>query len=326
VIKSIREGSILDDGECIEKYIYPLKIPNVVSLATSGKYKCSRVKRVLEQIERKESNKIEGMVYRLMRGKEIEFTDIKTKILFYRDLSLFRGYFKNSKNDKDLQLMDLYFMTCGSDEFHGSIGGKETIVSLLKTVTGRWDRIFYIVVFREMLDDEAKELVLSEMSFDECWMVGISTLSEERRFERIGECLVESSLSRVEIVRMLGRNGIDGRKLMVFILQKYFQGKETLVEDYIFTLEIIPILRIGYRDRIDILCAWMDHFLVTRKMEEFLEINEKISEHLPSGYEIYIWMGKHVRRQTDNTLLPDVNIENMYSPYDIEKIARGYIG
>lgn len=244
----------------------------------------------LNNIIKKEHDSVKGMVFKLLLRKKIVFTDMRLKVLFYKEFSEHQTLFQNESEDTHFLIADLFCRwLCLQDHVNPAIS---RLIDGLPIA----DRIFYCNILGTVLLGDYMFPILTSIPISlcnalelKCMADAVMKLKGNRKYAFIASSLLSSSdIEKVKIIRALPAS-CNSSCLVQALLYECFKDPETASSTYLICLKLIKLFGLPYTECLKVLCAWMRYFLWNNQATLFCELFESIPRAKPWDKEIIIY-------------------------------------
>jgi len=334
LIKKISRKIVFKDCPSLDSHLPLIRLPLFKKLLNSNFYKSDQLKSTYEEIVKKESSEIERMVFKVLCGKSVAFSDITLKFMFYKEFPQCRSLFTNDSGSVTFQIEDLLFR---SVYFH-----EDTASSMQELVKGApfLHRVFLILAMRSILAAD----FLAGAVFGIIREVGSSPAHETLRYLPMvlkalprrefyalvtGEMLYSPLVEKMRVLSAV-EDAIDHEKLAQCMLRECFATDVPVVKVYVVFLKVAEMLRLTYDFRVRLLYSWMRHFLQQGRLDLYGDLLEKLRKAKGKTREVefYVALQEYLERKGGfervQRLSKGVSDDKKFSDVTVEEIIEKY--
>lgn len=306
-LERIRRKIVFRDMDGLDAYLTVIRLATIKKLVSKDFYASEKLKKTYKQIAEKECGGPEKMVFKMLCGERIVFSDIRLKFLFYKEFPERSDLFAN-EGDHGFEIADLLFR---SVYLHENISRhlQEIVTkqSLPKT-------ILYFLCLGEILDQNYIRNMLFSIKHGsgegslEYWSIGLTCLPPDEFYSTLSsEMICSSFIDKVKIYRCV-ESLVDIEKLCVCLLEECMRNVLLVGKTYIIFLKLIEIFDLKYQFKLKLLYSWMRYFLYEKRVELFFELLENIkkAKRLDKEIAFYEAMGMLLHRKADILYVRDV--------------------
>lgn len=295
VLESISKRVVFKDIPSLESYLSFIKLPLFKRLSENDFYNSENLKKIYEEIIKKESNGVERMIFELLCGRKIEFDNIKMKFLFYKEFPKYIDQFTNINITVTFEMQDLLFQKVYLHMDNDDKIEKIILRSVFK------NRMFYILAFsshlsidfiRKVILDSRSEIGASGSSSEEQikdWTLGLFSLPRRECYAVIASELLYSSLIEKMLIFRTVEDLVDYEKLSVCLLQECFNSSTALNKIYVVFLKLIELFTLEYSFKLKLLYSWLRFFIKINRLDMFTSLMGEMrkAKRKDPEFEIY---------------------------------------
>lgn len=340
LLKQITRKIVFRNRPALDTYLPLIKLPLFKKLLARDFYKSTELRKVYKEIIKKESNGVEKMIFKVLCGKSITFSDVTLKFLFYKEFPEKKGFFLNEKATVMFEVEDLLFRKI---YFH-----EDTVEHLQKMVQNSDFKlkIFLILALKGILNlsfirdtifniKEAQTTIKMEMhlkdhEFLEYWVLLLRSLPEKEFYAIVTSEMVYSPLvEKIRLFRSVEKS-VNHEKLSLFILRECLNSPLLTVKIYVVFLKLIEMMTLSYDFKIRLLYSWLRYFLYERRLDLFFGLMEKLRhvKRKDKDHQFYSAMEKYLNGEIGfeevGLLSNEVDDRNQFSSITIKEIISKY--
>lgn len=285
-----------------------IKLPLFKILLYNDFYKSNELKRTYEEIIKKEykEGSVETMIFQILCGKKVHFSDITLKFLFYKEFADKKDLFVNSNTGLIFEVQDLFFKQVYLHE--------NTLESIEKLVRGAplQDKVFLILSLRRFLSHKfIKEIVYSIKQPDtiKYWAISLRSLRDREFYAIVTSEIVYSSFAeKVLILRSIEKT-VNPNKLSVCILKECISSERPVVKMYVVFLKVIELMVLPHEFKVKLLYCWIRYFLYKKHIELFFDLMASMRKSRKGGDELefYIEFEKYLKGEAEFSRIEELS-------------------
>jgi len=298
-LQKIKKKTIFKYIPSLESYLENgLRLDVLKKLFSKDFYNSDRLRKAYKVILNEESSGVEKMIFKILCGEKVYFSDIRIKFVFYKEFLEKKELFLSSNivhetykksgdafaTDKAkkaaFDIQDLVFRKVYLNE-DPRIQLQDALSSLQIT-----QKIFYFIVLNEFLDKKfIKNLLYSFKDLNtagtkniEYWILGLSSLGEEEFYTALSSELLNSNfIDKVRIYRTI-QDMVDFEALCRYLLKETVRNTLVLEKMYLSLLKLIELFELDYTNKLKILYALMRYFLYEKRNDLFLNLLKNLKK------------------------------------------------
>lgn len=307
-LEKIRKKVVFKGMGGLDGYLTVIKLGTLKKLLSRDFYGSERLRKVYKQIIESESSGPEKMIFKILSGEKVQFSDIRLKFLFYKEFPEKRSLFVNDSNDPNFEVADLLFRKVYLHE--------DTSYRLQELIASHPvpSVVFYFISLGDILDCNYIRNTLSSMKStagEDClnyWALGLTCLPEKEFYTTLSSELMYSTfIDKIKIYRCV-EDLADTERLCVCLLEECMKNALLIGKMYATFLKLIEMFDLSYQFKLKLLYSWMRYFLHEGHVELFFELlkNVKKARKLDEEIGFYEAMGMLLRGQTDMVHVKDI--------------------
>lgn len=338
LIKNIARKTVFKDSPSLDDHLSLIKLPLFKKLLYNHFYKSEALKKTYEEIIQKESNGVEKMIFRLLCGQKVSFSDITLKFLFYREFPDQIHLFENTSTALTFQVEDLLFRSVYLHE-----DTRERVQRLVEEAPFL-QKVFFIISLKAFLspsftkdilfamrgDSMRSETRLKDSQFFKYWALALRSLPEREVYAVLTSDMLYSSLvEKVQVFRAV-EGVINHQKLSLCLLAECFNSSMPVIKIYLVFLKVIEMFRLSYAFRLKLLYSWARYFLYEGYLDLFSDLVDKMKKvkRRDTELEFYCALDKYLREGRDlevvRELMGVIGDSGQFSAVTTEQIAEKY--
>lgn len=300
VFEIIRKRIVFKRIESLESSLTLVKLPLFKQLLESKFFNSLEIKKKYEEAVEREANETEKMIFQLICGEKVSFTDIKLKFLFYKVFPEHKDLFHNKSDSAVFILQDLLFRKV---YLHEDVNLK------MQELVGNSQfkqKVFYILALQSYLEYEflkntifklkntqlliKQDLFLTDAEFERYWGLALCALPTSDFYAIITSELVYSPfVDKIRIFRAT-EDLVDQKKLVICVMKECFSNGISTLKFYIVFLKILEIVTIPYEFKLKLFYSWLRYFLWKQRVDLFFDLMKSIkkTKKYDEEFEFYI--------------------------------------